>query len=354
VSARQIALFNLKSGRVVETAPIKTQCSRDYFYTKNPIFEKEFSKIEGAQKKLFTKILTTKILPEPETQDRRALSSCIMFQAGRTQTTAARVDFIANQFGKAFLRESLKKEGRSDLLVHLPKLQISMPNAVIDAIGQFLVMSPLIDDLDCTLFVNETKQDFLTSDHPVALCNNLPAISPHNENTGFSSRGLIILFPLSPRVLLLLTDREVYMVESNKSSIVVVTKKHDVVELNLLQCTNASENLYFSSSAKVSETLQTFRKRQHMLRKSPPVLQETSLVTDSGRKHVLLELPPIKRRLMLPKILKIRHVVKKGKYVVGDVKIRDPFRTAIVEEELDRLQKRREQASKILGKHFPD
>jgi hypothetical protein len=39
VSERHVGLFNLKSGRTVETAPIKSQCARDYFYTKNPIFE---------------------------------------------------------------------------------------------------------------------------------------------------------------------------------------------------------------------------------------------------------------------------------------------------------------------------
>ncbi len=42
VSEKQVGLFNLKSGLIVETAPIKSQCSRDYFYTNNPVFEHMF------------------------------------------------------------------------------------------------------------------------------------------------------------------------------------------------------------------------------------------------------------------------------------------------------------------------
>jgi hypothetical protein len=49
VSDRQVGLFNLKSEHHVETAPIKSQCSKDYFYTKNPLFEDEFSKLEARQ-----------------------------------------------------------------------------------------------------------------------------------------------------------------------------------------------------------------------------------------------------------------------------------------------------------------
>lgn len=162
VSDRQVALYNLKSGRTFETAPIKTQCSRDYFYTKNPIFEDEFTKIEGTQKRLFAEIITTEIVSAPGSPDRSALSSCIMFQAGRTVTTVENADHLANQFGKALLRNYLEKEGRDDLLAHLPELQISIPNAVMDSVGQHLAMYPLIDDLDCTLFINQTNEDFLT------------------------------------------------------------------------------------------------------------------------------------------------------------------------------------------------
>jgi hypothetical protein len=57
-------------------------------------------------------------------------------------------------------------------------------------------------------------------------------------------------------------------------------------------------------------------------------------------------MPPQARRLTLPKMVEIRHEVKKAKYVLGDAFVRDPMRTTVVRAELDRLQKLREQATK--------
>ena len=76
---------------------------------------------------------------------------------------------------------------------------------------------------------------------------NLPVSSPYGANTGFSSRGLILMFPLSPRALLLLSDHEVYKVAKD------VQGSRDVIELNLPQCFDAHDNLYFSSPNKVDD-----------------------------------------------------------------------------------------------------
>ena len=201
---RQIALYNLKSGRTVEAAPIKSQCSRDYFYTKNPIFEENFSEIEGEHERLLRKIIASQSVPALGSLDRGLLSSGVMFQVGRTATTVADRDHVINQFGKVLLRHHLTKEGRMDMLEYLPKIKITMTDAVMDAVGQHLTMWPLIDDLDSTLFLNDTDEDFLTSDHPVALCNSLPASHAFDRRIGFSSRGLIIVYPISPRALFVL------------------------------------------------------------------------------------------------------------------------------------------------------
>jgi hypothetical protein len=47
LSERQIGLYNIRSDREVEGAPIRSQCSRDYFYTKDPSHEDHFAEIEG-------------------------------------------------------------------------------------------------------------------------------------------------------------------------------------------------------------------------------------------------------------------------------------------------------------------
>jgi hypothetical protein len=203
-----------------------------------------------------------------------------------------------------------------------------------------------LENIEITLFVNGNAEDFLTSDHPVTQCNNLPASSPHGANIGFASRGLIIALPLSPRALLFLSDPEVYKVAKDAQGVSAVTTSRDVVDLNLAQCFNAHDNLYFASPSNVEETLNAFRKREAILRPQAPALTEKVAIGPDGRKAVLLEMPGQVRRMNLPKAVEIRHAARKGKYRLGDAFARDPLRTAVVKQELDRLQKLREEATR--------
>jgi hypothetical protein len=131
----------------------------------------------------------------------------------------------------------------------------------------------------------------------------------------------------------------------SRQGISTVTKSRDVIELNLPQCFNAHDNLYFSSPNKVEGTLTAFRKRETSLRAPRPALIEAAAMSPEGRKGVLLEMPAPVRRMSLPKAVEIRHAARKAKYVRGDAFVRDPIRTAVVRAELDRLQNLREEAT---------
>jgi hypothetical protein len=347
-SERQVGLYNLKSGRIIDVAPIRSQCARDYFYTKNPAFEEALSRFEASQKKLFNKIIEDNWLPAPESLEHHELMSLIMLQAGRTVTAAAHDDHILNEFGKAVLRKQLEKDERNDLLELLPEVRLKVPHGVIEAMARHLPMYPLLGDLEMTLFVNECKEDFITSDHPIALCNNLPASASRGANIGYSSRGLIILFPLSPRILLFLSDREVYKVAKDERDVSVIRNLRDAVELNLPQCFNAYENLYFANKEKVPETLAAFGRRRENLRAPPASVVEIPAMSTAGRKGVLLTMPPPNRRMVLPASVELRLAARKEKYRKGDAFVRDPMRVRAVEMELDRLEKLREPATEEL------
>jgi hypothetical protein len=243
-------------------------------------------------------------------------------------------------------RHHLTNEGRTDLLEDLPKIKLTITDAVMDAVGRHLAMSPPIDDLDSTLFLNDTDEDFLTSDHPVALCNSLPASHASRRRTGFSSRGLIIVYPISPRALLFLSDAEVYKVEKNSPGASTLKGRQEVIELNLAQCGNAYENLYFASLARVQATLEAFRKRSDAVRPPCPALKETPLPSEDNRRAVLMNISPHVRRLSVPKVVQIRYAVKTGKYRLGNGRVRDPGRVQVVKSKLDRIDKLREEATK--------
>jgi hypothetical protein len=343
-SEREVALYNLKTARIVEKASIGDQCSRNWFYTKNPIFETTFTGLEAKFEGIFERMIADEFAPAPTSDDRQLLSAAIMFQEGRTVATAEQSVHLASEFIKFAMRHDLERKGEIDALAALPGVKIKMPDVIMDAILHHLIMPPLIGDLDCTLFANRTDEDFLTCDHPIALGNNLPPGAPSAATSGFSSRGLMIALPLSPRALVLLSDREVYKVTRNDRGVAYLTDYSEVVGLNLAQCFIARENLYFSSPSLVGRTLGEFERNKETLRMKPPKIVETPMQIE-GRIGVQFGMARTTQRFSLPKIVCIRPAAKSGRYALGDAFVRDPLRRAAVGAKLDRVNKLRQVAT---------
>jgi len=248
------------------------------------------------------------------------------------------MDHIAEQFGKAVLEIHLARDGNRELLEYLPKVKFTTTTeALVGSIAHHIAIWPLIDDLECTLFLNGTDEDFLTSDHPVALCNGLP--SSYTRRSGFACRGLIILYPIGPRALLFLTDPEVYKVDKNSSDACTLKRRGEVVGLNLAQCANAYENLYFAMPKRIEATLEEIRKRPALAKPVRGTLKKTP-VEQGNRSGILLDLPRNVSRLTLPKAVQIRHSVKTGRFKMGNAFVRDPEHAAIVRAMAEKLLRR--------------
>jgi hypothetical protein len=324
-NGRQIGLYNISSHLLIEKAPIKSQCSRDYFYSKNPAYEERFAVVEAIQEKLLDEVLRSKVLPLKGSRDMTDLESGMMFQAGRTAASVAHANHMANQFGKAMLNHSLQREGKQELLEFLPSVTITVTNAVFDSIRQHLQMQPLIADLDCSLFLNETEEDFLTSDHPVVLCNGLPASFSKERTVGFASRGLVILYPISPRALIIWTDTEAYKIATGGDATCLIKNLREIIDLNLSQFANADENVYFANVGRVRRTIDAFRQREISVRPARPTIKETMTNVGSRRQVLLLQLERLIPRFVKPKIMTVRHSALEGRFRTGDKMVRDPL-----------------------------
>lgn len=125
----------------------------------------------------------------------------------------------------------------------------------------------------------------------------------------------------------------------------MVTDVRDAVKLNLAQCFNAHENLYFAWEARVGETLASFKRRRQVLGPGAASVTELPAFTPDGRKGVMLAMLAPDRRMPLPHAVQIRRAAHTGRHALGDSFIRDPIRTAVVKAEFDRIQKLREQAT---------
>ena len=88
---------------------------------------------------------------------------------------------------------------------------------------------------------------FITSDNPVFKYNQYCEGGPRGIGTlGFAMSGFQLFVPLSPDVLLMLFDGDIYKVGQRGGEVVICTDLRDAAILNGMQVVGAERNLLFS------------------------------------------------------------------------------------------------------------
>ena len=106
----------------------------------------------------------------------------------------------------------------------------------------------LLRDLHMKLLVAPPATEFVASDTPVISHNQLMQFRSHlGSVAGIGWKGLQMFYPISPRLLIMLYDPNVYVVGNRRDQWHFLTEKRDVDELNVLQAANSYENFYFNS-----------------------------------------------------------------------------------------------------------
>jgi hypothetical protein len=137
-----------------------------------------------------------------------------------------------------------------DLRAHLDDVKVVHDNPVIYTMNIAGKTAIALHDLTPVLIHNEAKIEFISSDAPVVLFNQWAQQVKHRGVLGWASAGLQVFLPLSPRVLLLLYDRDVYSIEKT-----VLSKSSSVQALNALHVARPVKNIYFSGHAATLEAI---------------------------------------------------------------------------------------------------
>lgn len=252
-TGKSIDLFNVASSRLIEGAPIKGQCCRDYFYGKNIESEKSLAAAEGQIAELFRTINREVRLPNPFTAGHLLLCFHVVTQAYRTQYAADTL----NELVDGMMRQVMKHDRRvtPDML---DKVRFGYDDPALIALAHAARGFPLLMDLECGAVLAPRGTEFLTSDNPVVLFNQFMHWRTEGSNTGIASKGLQVFFPIWPFLTLVMYDAGVYHFGKSKSTAVQMASAIDVHELNLLQVASASKNLYvFSSAANVFKVVES-------------------------------------------------------------------------------------------------
>jgi hypothetical protein len=337
---KNIGIFNIPNKKFISSGAIKNQAYKDYFYGKDGNAEKALGFIESKSSKIIREIVNTKLLPVKRPESYQMLLLFLVILNARTIHAEERLNDSINNLFKHVLSE-VSEEFNEELKDE--SLRIGLENAVHLAIKTAALVAPITFDLDCKLICNKTQSSFITSDNPVVLYNQfLESRRPGFNNIGFVTKGLKILFPLSPSYCLVFFDGDVYKVGEKNTMEVEIKSSADVESMNRLQYINAQKNLYFNgsvSSAYLTKLISSSLKYRGV---SKVELREISNTVKSKKRHILLHQKLTEERCGLQ--LSFVKVLKKAKKIQIDPNspvIYRNERVARLERTLDRLQPNR-------------
>ena len=180
---------------------MKNQSSRDYFYGQDPKLESAINFVENGYAEVVTDIFAKlgPVMPGHQIVLRRFT----YLQYLRTEAQA-----------RAMADHAFAMTDLPGLEVDRPTLRDTMREAVQTAMRHYASSMRIVDDLKVCLVRNETPIPFFTSDNPAVLANRWYQRDPRTKGRSFGvgKAGSIFVLPLSPDILCLLYDGDVYSV----------------------------------------------------------------------------------------------------------------------------------------------
>jgi len=205
-------------------------------------------------------------VPGHMTDDYVRLVSYVVLQMGRTQSSS---NSVSRRLTATFLARAESPRLRSEFLSHggtaalwerlkvgTGQGELSLRLGAASVTRTMGATFPVYLDLSLAVYKNESPLPFVTSDSPVCVVNSWCAGSDSPSSCTGVSRGIQIVFPISPHVALVLFDPQVYETGTNRSGVIPIRRVDRVERINALQCGFAERFLYFKSSPRVQSWLQ--------------------------------------------------------------------------------------------------
>lgn len=230
---KAINLYNIDRDRFIEGAPVKNQCSGDYFYGDDPRLEKAIQATEGMYAATARAVLQPGYVLRDD--DRHAMLLFWLMQHLRTEAASRR----AVEMSDAMLSVA---GGVPD------GYRLQIREAVQMAMRVFFEAGHMVLDMKACLVRNRSAIPFVTSDDPAVLTNRWRLQGPRSlgPSFGLQAAGDILLLPISPSVLFLAYDGDIYSVQQ-ASGWVQTSRENDIDALNQHQYLNARANVFVRS-----------------------------------------------------------------------------------------------------------
>lgn len=120
--------------------------------------------------------------------------------------TVSKVDACNDAIDKVF-KQVLRSKFSNELL---SKVKIKLNGLSNFSVNNALTIFPLLIDLKWLLVEAKDSIEFIASDNPVIFTNSFMPNNIGLSITGITAKGLLIFFPLSPNMTLVMYDNKVY------------------------------------------------------------------------------------------------------------------------------------------------
>jgi hypothetical protein len=281
-----IGVFNISSLKFIKRANLYDQASENYFYGSDLRIENTLANLETESANIIKFIIDKQTLPKVDSKDHQMLLLFTIVLFGRTVYTA---EMISEAVGK--YKKTVSSIDSNALSESERNIDLTLTDAVQESLNIVVSRFPLMRDLWWKLIINETKQPFITSDHPVVLYNQfLEPRKTCGSNVGLASKGLEIFLPLSPKFTLILFDKDVYKVGTRNQTSVKVDSLDDITALNLLQCINANKNIYFNEDFSEDEIQKLLISAEPYRRQTKANWDQYSTKVENENQKILLHL----------------------------------------------------------------
>lgn len=228
---RSIRLINIARRKFVPHASITGECKKAGFHNYKIGVEAALSQLETLAASAIRNVIHSSIPPSPRGQDHEVLAVFIAIQRSRTLRAAEVADKMADRMFKVAYDTDPRLDG-----IELSNFEIRSDYPVAIPLKVAAQYAPIVMQLGMHVFVNETREDFITCDNPVAAHNQYCEGIDHVGVLGWNCSGIQIFVPISPQHLVLVYDAEVYAVgDKHGARASRITSIKDIRTLNALQ-----------------------------------------------------------------------------------------------------------------------
>lgn len=239
---KSIGLYLLDSKKYISNASIREIGGDDYFYGKDGELEDWFGELESKWSIIIKKIIENNEL-KLDITDYIYLLMFIYLSDARNKNNAN----IMNKFVNELAVTAINMYKENDIKISYKDKIVSLNSPNIYSIIAMEDIIPILLDLKLSLIINNTNNQFITSDCIVTRYNQFLLERGYKRGYAYGTCGIECFVPISPKYCLCLYDDTIYETKK-RSDIIIVNSCDEINKINKLFLYNSDKNIFFNNT----------------------------------------------------------------------------------------------------------